>query len=100
MTPLELTPVMTQILVSITLGILGSTTRIYIQYKRDGQLPTDGLSLYAESFLGAMGGFLSWLFIAPIDLRAVAIAALIGGYNAADAIENWLAPSRSTPVDE
>ena len=90
MEPSELMPILIEIVTAIALGFLGSTTRIYIQYKRDGELPSDGLSLYVESFLGCMGGFLAWLLIAPVGLRAIAIAALIGGYNAADAIENWL----------
>ena len=91
---LIITETITLILVACSMGLLGSTIRIFIQYKRDGHLPTDGLNLYAESFLGVCGGFLSWLIMAPEDLRACAILAVTAGYSAADAIENWLAPKK------
>lgn len=83
-------PVITELLIAVTLGLLGSVTRIFIQYKRDGELPITGLGLYTEAFLGCIGGFLSWLFVAPSDLRSVAIVAITAGYSASDAIENWL----------
>jgi len=87
---LIVTETVTQILVACSLGLLGSTIRIFIQYKRDGCLPTDGLSLYAESFLGLCAGGLSWLIMMPSDLRTCAILAVTAGYSAVDAIENWL----------
>jgi len=90
MTPLELMPYVTEILIAVALGFLGSTLRIFVQYIRDGHLPESGLGLYAESFIGAAAGFLSWLFIAPVGLRAIAIAALIAGYAGADFVDNTL----------
>jgi len=90
MTPLEMMPYITEILIACALGLLGSTLRIFVQYVRDGQLPEDGLGMYAESFIGTCSGFLSWLFIEPVGLRAVAIAAIVAGYAGADFVENTL----------
>ncbi len=81
-----------EVLIAVSLGLLGAVIRIFIQYKRDGQLPQDGLSIYTECFLGMCAGGLGWLFVMPEDLRATAIVALTAGYSASDAIENWLAP--------
>lgn len=90
MTPIELLPYVTEVLIACALGLLGSTLRIFVQYLRDGELPATGLGLYAESFIGASCGFLSWLFIAPVGLRAVAIAAITAGYAGADFVDNTL----------
>ena len=89
------TETITQILIACSMGLLGATIRIFIQYKRDGHLPTDGLTLYAEGFLGLCAGFLSWLIMLPEDLRACTIFAITAGYSASDAIENWLSPKRT-----
>lgn len=86
----ELIVLAMQILVACALGLVGSTFRILLQYRRDGKLPEDGLDLKIESILGVGAGFLSWLFVAPEDLRSIAIVAITAGYTASDAIENWL----------
>lgn len=91
MVPLELTQTTVEILVAVCLGLLGAVTRIFTQYHRDGELPSDGLGLYTESFLGAMAGFISWLFVQPIGLRGIAIGALTAGFAGVDFVENMLA---------
>ena len=87
----EIVTLATQLLIAASMGLLGAVIRIYIQYRRDGTLPEDGLGLYTEAFLGVAAGFISWLFVSPPDLRAAAMVALTAGYSASDAIENWLA---------
>ncbi len=88
MTPIEMMPYATEIIVAAALGLLGAVTRIFAQYSRDGELPSDGLGLYTEAFLGAMAGFMSWLVVQPVGLRAVAIGALTAGFAGVDFIEN------------
>ena len=46
--------------VAVAMGLLGAVTRIFVQYNRDGELPVDGLSMYAKSFIGCMAGLISW----------------------------------------
>lgn len=77
--------------VAISMGLLGSVTRIYRQYKRDGEWPTTGLDLYVESFLGCMAGMLSWLSISEVDnLKVFAMLGFSAGYSSVDFIETIL----------
>jgi len=74
--------------VAISMGLLGAVTRIYAQYKRDGELPTSGLDLYVEAFLGCIAGLLSWLPIAEVEnLKALALIGFGAGYAGVDYIE-------------
>lgn len=91
MTPDMLAQV-TMLVIALAMGLLGATFRIFIQYRRDGELPQNGFDLYVEGFLGMGGGFLSWMFTPSEDWRVVAMLALIAGYAGAYAIERWLAP--------
>lgn len=87
---IELIPYVAEILVSLSMGLLGTAFRKYIQYKRDGVIPESAFNVYADIFIGAGAGFLSWLFIAPIGLRAIAISAVLAGYAGTDFIDNTL----------
>ena len=89
---LEMIALAMELAVAVGFGAFGSFLRMLIQYKRDKQWPTDGLSTQVELLLGASGGFLGWLFVVPLGLRALAIVAVVAGYSAADSIENWLNP--------
>jgi len=87
----ELMVLAMQLAIAISMGLLGAVTRIALQYRRDGELPSDGLSLYFEALLGCVAGLIAWLVETPDDLRTLALFALGLGYTAPDAIENWLA---------
>ncbi len=78
-------------IVAVSMGLVGSVTRIFIQYNRDGQLPTDGLSMYAKSFIGCIAGLVSWLVLADVgSLKSLALIGLTAGYSGSDFVENIL----------
>ena len=76
-------------LVAIVAGLMGTTIRIFRQYKRDGTFPTTGLDLYTEVFLGMCAGGLVWLTGLFDGMRQVAIMSLAAGYAGVDYIEAW-----------
>jgi len=81
-------------MVAVICGLLGTTIRIYVQYKRDGDFPSTGLDLYVEVFLGICAGGLMWLTNIFDTMREVAIMGLIAGYAGVDFIENWFEDRR------
>ena len=76
-------------LVAIVAWLMGTTIRIFLQYKRDGSSPASGLDLYVEVFLGCVAGGLMWLTNIFDGMRQVAVMGLIAGYAGVDFIENW-----------
>ena len=76
-------------LVAIVAGLVGTTIRIFSQYKRDKTFPTSGLDLYVEVFLGMCAGGLVWLTGLFDGMREVAIMGLVAGYAGVDFIEAW-----------
>lgn len=76
---------------AVAFGVLGAVTRILIQYKRDGQLPTTGFDLYVEYFLGGAAGFMLWLSELFHEWKPMAVAAFGIGGVAVDYLENFFA---------
>lgn len=81
-------------LVAVSFGVLGAVTRILIQYKRDGHLPSAGFDLYVECVLGGIGGFMLWLCELYVAWKPMAVAAFGIGGIAADFLENFFADKK------
>ena len=82
------------VLVALVSGLMGTTIRIFLQYKRDGSFPASGLDIYVEAFLGCVAGGLMWLTNIFDGMREVAVMGLIAGYAGVDFIENWFEDRR------